>query len=300
MLVHLHEWLSRLPLIAALVFLSPLSAQNIPIGGHYVGGTAGLDAAGAPEPGFYFRNFGFFYGAERVPGLPFHVDGFYFAEAPRLIFVPAVKIFGASYAAHVTIPFISKTVNTLGLSRSQFGLGDIQVNPLQLMWHWKPVDFAVGFGTFLPTGDFDASTPLSALTSPGKGFWSHMFIAAGAWRIDEGARWVLSLMGRYELSQEQEVTRITPGGAFTFEGGIGRAIVPGAQAGVTGYYIQQITDDSGSNASAKHLNAIGVGPEFNLFSRRLGAGLTLRYAYEFEANNRPQGHLGLLILTKRF
>jgi hypothetical protein len=228
------------------------------------------------------------------------VDGFYFAEALRFIYVPQGKILGATYGAHVTVPFIYKRVNTPATTKTQFDLGDVQINPLQLMWHWKPADFAVGYGMFIPSGKFDPSSPLSRLTSPGKGFWSHMLIAGGGWRIDESENWTLSIAGHYEICQEQEGTHITPGDAFTIEAGIGRKLAPGLEAGIAGYYMQQVAPDTGPNASRENASAVGIGPEVSTFWRNYGLGLTLRYAYEVEARNRPQGHLGLLVVTKKF
>jgi hypothetical protein len=283
--------------VGHFLFGNFVQAQNLPIGGHYVGGTAGLDVAGAPPPGFYVRDFNYFYGAHKIDGVPVDADVFYFAQAPRLIYVASGELLGASYGAHLTIPFIYKSVSTPVASESQFDLGDVQVNPIQLMWNWNPLEFAFGYGMFIPSGNFDGRTALKRLTSPSKGFWSHMLIASGGWRIDKARNWMISLTGHYELCQEQEQTRITPGDAFTLEWGLGRSLGRGVQAGVTGYYLQQLHADTGAAASKARLSALGIGPEVTAFWPSHGWGVTLRYAYELEARNRPQGHLGLLILT---
>jgi len=77
---------------------------------------------------------------------------------------------------------------------------------------------------------------------------------------------------------------------------------PGIQnkmdAGVAGYYQQKITADSGPNANYNRVAA--VGPEISGLIPKTGVEVSLRYLYEFLAENRAQGHTITLTLTKRF
>jgi hypothetical protein len=45
---------------------------------------------------------------------------------------------------------------------------------------------------------------------------------------------------------------------------------------------------------------VGVGPEVSAFWPKIGLFTSLRYAYEADAANRPQGHTITLTLTKIF
>jgi hypothetical protein len=43
----------------------------------------------------------------------------------------------------------------MGLDNDEFGLGDIQIEPLLLAWHLKQFDFAGGYAVWAPSGAFD-------------------------------------------------------------------------------------------------------------------------------------------------
>jgi len=76
-------------------------------------------------------------------------------------------------------------------------------------WPWAA-------GVWAPTGDFDVHNP----TLAGKGYWTEMLTAGATWYPDQEKRWALSVLNRYEFSQEQSDTDITPGQAYTVEGGL--------------------------------------------------------------------------------
>jgi hypothetical protein len=138
------------------------------------------------------------------------------------------------------------------------------------------------------------------LDSPGKGYWSHMFTLGGVWHPDTEKTWSLSLLNRYEISTEQDQTHFTPGNMLSMEWGISKKIGHTTDLGVVGYYQQQITDDSGTHAATAESNVVGIGPEISTVWTKIGLISSLRYVYEIEARDRPQGHTITLTLTKRF
>jgi hypothetical protein len=165
-----------------------------------------------------------------------------------------------------------------------------------LSWHFKQFDLSAGYAVWAPTGDYSPSRP--DLMS--KGFWSHMLTLGGVWYPDEQKTWALSLLNRYEICHEQEQTDTDPGQVYTGEWGISKGLSKTVDVGVIGYYQQQVTRDSGPVATDKLDRKVGVGPEISVFWPKLGLFTSLRYAYEFEARERPEGHLLTLTLTKRF
>jgi len=181
-------------------------------------------------------------------------------------------------------------------SDSHFELGDIQIEPLLLSWHFSQFDAAVGYALWVPTGDFDIGRP--DLIS--KGFCSHMLTLGVTWYPDKENAWAISLLNRYEFAHEQEKTHIDPGQVYTAEWGISKSLNPGLDVGLIGYYQQQTTKDSGATATTKLDRKIGVGPEINAFWPKLKLFTSVRYAYEFDAVERPEGHLVTLTLTKMF
>jgi hypothetical protein len=292
--------LTRL-ILAAVVFAqaAQLHAQ-LPVGSHYPVGAEGIKGASLPPPGVYLRDYNFFYTANKVDGLPVDVDIFAYVQAPRLIWITKQEIFGANYGMDVIVPFAYKDVSAVFGDGHQFNLADIQIEPLLLSWHFKQFDVAAGYAVWVPSGNFDNSSPVRQLTSPGSGFWSHMFTLGGVWYPDEKKTWALSLLSRYEICQEQDKTDITPGNMATLEWGFSKNIGCGTDLGLIGYYQQQVTEDSGKGAATSQSYVLGVGPEINTFWAKLGLFTSLRYIYEAEARNRPQGNTFVFTLTKPF
>lgn len=284
---------------AALALVVPLRAQPI-VAGHYPAGAEGLKGASLPPPGVYFRDYNFFYFADSFPDGPTDFDIFAYINAPRLIWMTKYKIFGANYGMDVIIPFGYMDWRFMGSKDSNFGLGDIQVEPVLLSWHFKQLDLAAGYAFWAPTGDFDATAfpPRPDLIT--KGFWSHMLTFGGTWYPDEAKTWSISLLNRYEFCHEQETTDIEPGQVYTLEWGIGKSLSKTLDVGLIGYYQQQVTEDSGATATTKLDCKVGVGPEISTVIPKLGLLASLRYAYEFAVRERPEGQLVTLTLTRRF
>jgi hypothetical protein len=293
--------LTRL-LLATTVFAlaAQLDAQSLPVGSHYPVGAEGINGASLPPPGIYVRDYNFFYTAGKVDGLPVDLDIFAYVQAPRLIWITQQEILGANYGMDVIAPFAYKDVRLPGVSGYQFNIADIQIEPLLLSWHEKQFDFAAGYAVWVPTGNFDTSSEIKYLTSPGNGYWSHMLTLGGVWHPDEAKTWSLSLLGRYEICHEQDHTHVTPGNMATLEWGFSKSVAPGVDVGLIGYYQQQITEDSGSVASHDLSHVVGVGPEVSVLWAKLGLFTSLRYVYEADVKDRPQGHTITLTLTKRF
>ena len=110
----------------------------------------------------------------------------------------------------------------------------------------------------------------------------------------------LSVLNRYEFNQEKEDTDITPGQAYTVEGGLSYGVTKTVDVGAIGYYQQKVTEDSGNRASSTRDRVAGIGPEISAFFPSATLGVSLRYAYEFMAESRLQGQTVTLTITKRF
>jgi hypothetical protein len=285
-------------LFAGSILATAISVQGQPIvAGHYPAGAEGIKAASLPPPGVYFRDYNFFYTADNFQDIPPNFEINAYINAPRLIWMTKAEVFGANYGMDVIIPFGYMDWKIGGTSDSHFGLGDIQIEPVLLAWHFPQFDFATAYAVWLPTGDYDPSRP--DLIS--KGFWSHMLTFGGTWYPDKEKTWAVSLLNRYEFCHEQEKTDIKPGQVYTAEWGLSKTLRPGVDVGLIGYYQQQTTEDKGANRFSDKLDRkVGLGPEISAFWPKAGLFTSVRYAYEFSAKERPEGHLVTLTLTKLF
>jgi hypothetical protein len=285
--------------LAAFALLTRSQAQPI-VAGHYPAGAEGLKGASLPPPGVYFRDYNFFYFSDDFKDGPPDFDIFAYINAPRLIWMTEFKILGANYGMDVIVPFGYMDWRFMGSEDTHFGLGDIQVEPLLLAWHFQRFDLAFGYAFWAPTGDFDTTAFPPRPDLIAKGFWSHMLTFGGTWYPDGQKTWSVSLLNRYEFCHEQETTHIKPGQVYTLEWGVGKSLSKTVEAGVIGYYQQQTTHDSGATATTKLDRKVALGPEITMACPYTGILTSLRYAYEFAAEERPEGQLVTLTLTRRF
>lgn len=289
--------------VALLALPSLVQAQPTDVAvvaGHYPAGAEGIKGASLPPPGVYFRDYIFFYTASRFKDGPPDFDIFAYINAPRVIWMTDWKILGADYGMDVIVPFgyLDWSLRTPGgkVKGNHFGLGDIQIEPLLLSWHFKQFDVAAGYAVWAPTGNYRTSRP----DIISKGFWSHMLTLGSTWYPDEQKTWAVSLLNRYEFCHEQEKTHTDPGQVYTIEWGFSKSLSKTVDVGVIGYYQQQVTKDSGPTATDKLDRKVGIGPEISAVCPKLGVITSLRYAYEFAATERPEGQLVTLTFTKRF
>ncbi len=192
------------------------------------------------------------------------------------------------------LPLVDQHVKAGGFDSTTFGIGDFFAEGT-LSWHPKQFDFAIGSGVWVPTGD-SGKPPTTRI---GAGYWTFMQTAGATWYIDQAKTWAVSALNRYEFNTEQLDTDVTPGQAYTLEWGISKGVCKAASLGVVGYYQQQVTADSGAPASSRNRVA-AIGPEVSVAFPEIMLFVSLRYNYEFMAENRAQGNAITLTLTKRF
>jgi len=292
----------RFTLLAGLMAVTSL-AQAASFSGHYPAGVEGIKGGSLPPPGVYLRDYNLFYYADRFPDIgPPDFEAFVYVQAPRLIWITEWKVLGGYYGMDVLFPFYYADVDSsIGgpFPDDTFALGDILVEPIMLSWHLKQFDLGVGYGFWTPNGDYNENglRPSRVLA---QGFWTHMFSAGGTWFVDEEKTWAVSLVNRYEIHMDREDTDWAAGDTFTGEWGISKGLKKTLDVGLIGYYQTQVTDYSGASAPDINDYVVSLGPEISMFHPKLGLFTSLRYAYEVDAKERPQGDTLTLTLTKRF
>ncbi|MBF0418030.1 MAG: transporter [Magnetococcales bacterium] len=274
--------------------------------GHYVHGVEGIKAASLPPPGLYWRWYNAYYSATKLKdnngdnqavGLDLDV----FATVNRLIWMTPHKFLGADYGMDIIVPLVNTDLdlNSVGpgLDFDRFGLGDITIEPLLLSWHGAQWDAAAAIGAYLPTGRYDKTN----LASPGKDFYTLMFTLGGTWYPDTEKLWSMSILSRYETHSKKDETDLRLGDDFHFEWGVGRKVSDLVELGLAGYAQWQVTDDRGTDAlgdPSVRDQVFGIGPEVVATVPFLKSVLSLRGVKEFGAEDRPQGSIITLTLTK--
>lgn len=292
---------SRNLLLALAAFAALPSAIQAQPTAHYCPGSEGLLGPSVPGPGWYVRDYNVFYTADQVnngsgqSAGPANFNVFTYAQVPRLIWVTDQKFLGADVGVNTLIPLVYQDVTAGAYRSSTFGVGDLLLDGF-LAWHAKQFDFDFGAGLWIPTGD--SSAPPT--TDAGLGYWGGMISFGCTWYMDAEKTWAISAFNRYEMNSEQRDTHITPGNAETLEWGICKKLPRNFEIGPAGYFQMKATADSGPEASSHRDLVAAVGPEVTGVIPKINLHVSLRYLYEFVADNRAQGQTITLTLTKRF
>jgi hypothetical protein len=268
----------------------------------YVPGVEGIKGASLPPPGFYLRDYNVFYVAEQLnngagqSAGPGNFRALTYANVPRAIWITDTKFLGGNVGVDGLLPLIYQSVRAGPYNSSTFGIGDF-FGEGTLSWHPKQFDLSAGAGVWTPTGD-SAAPPT---TRVGSGFWTPMLTAGATWYPDEAKTWSISALNRYEFNTEDRDTHEKPGQAYTLEWGISKLLHKVIDCGVVGYYQQRVTASSGSYPGEfPYSRVAAVGPEVSVAIPSAMLFVSLRYDYEFMADDRAQGHTVALTLTKRF
>jgi hypothetical protein len=304
----------RFVLVTFLVMLPFLAGAQLPnFTARYPAGVEGMKGGSLPPPGIYLRDYNLFYASDdlRVAGGgPPGYRVIAYVNAPRVVWISPYKVLGGYYGADalVTIGYVNQR-DDLGFTRTKGGIGDVFVEPITLSWHPQQWDIGVGYGFWAPTGNHDPNPRDPNLIW--RGHWSHMLTAGATYYLDTNKTVSASVLLRYEInhtySENYRVpftpgipVDIRPGQQLTLEWGISKFFTPTIEGGLVGYYQQQTTLDTGTFASNDKDRVLSIGPEINVIWPKAQLFTSLRYLYEFEAKDRPQGHLISLTLTKKF
>jgi hypothetical protein len=348
------------PLIAGILAIFSVAGLHAQ---HYPAGSEGIKAGSIPAPGIYIKDYNALYFADNFQGYsepfdpirpmgPFYqgFKTFDYVQTPRLLWVSDWKILGANFGMSLRLPIEYKettytqrtpvllggaggpgTGPALGIAYishtdKQFGLADIEVQPVLLSWHLGQFDVSTGYSFWAPTGDYDKSKLF--FDNLGQGYWTHMFSLGFTWYPDTGKTWAISLLNHYEINMAQYSSLVTVpvspsapqgtvledttlGDIYTLEWAVSKSVIKDVDVGLTGYYQQQGTGNGGPartegqnpNGPTWHggnVQVAGIGPEIEATIPDWGLTASLRYAYEFTAMDHFQGNQINLTVTMSF
>ena len=304
----------RLLAVGFIITATRLFAQ-LPVDGvHYAAGQNGL-GAGIPEStGFYARDDNWIFTGSQ--NHPFNFHTFVYMQAPQLMWLSQGTILGAHYGADVMIPLVYKEENNnnfvnVGLpprievrsfTYQRGGLGDIKIEPLLLVWQWDQLDLMAGGAVWVPSGYYNSQSPVNL----GNNSWSPMVTLDAAWHPDEAKTWTISVANHFEYNFQDPSPFYLPLATYTLEAAVGKTIFDHVDAGVAGYYQQQINQQIGSTPFLNQpiynndSSVAGAGPEISYRIPDWDLAISVNYDHEFEAHDRPRGNVVDLTVTKRF
>jgi hypothetical protein len=331
----LSRWLFFVFILSVIPFV-PVSTQA---GGgqHYPNGVEAFLIGVLPPPGFYIKEYNFFYTANKLKDnsgrtLTIERDGAeldrlnVYGIIPRFIWVSKLNILGGSYGQHLFIPLLKQDLKLdvatpggpVDLNERREGVYDLIYSPFIWGWHSKEglLHTVAALDIFIPVGPYDKKN----LNNVGKNFWTFEPVLAltGFLPWDKNLSASIKLM--YDFNTKNTSfsispsvaakignpalagldSDITPGQEFHFDYSVAYAITKNFRAGIAGYFYQQTTDDKTDFGTVENDKGrvFAIGP---------GAWYTYKnwifeshVAFETAVKNRPQGVTGLLNITHKF
>ncbi len=210
-----------------------------------------------------------------------------------------------NFAMSATLPIVnmqvSGSVASLGVSDELTKLGDIVLMPI--MFNYKVnrdfnINTRVAF--YAPTGDYE----VGRLANTGKNFWTVEPTIGLMYFGKENGREASLFIGA-DFNEENDATHYKSGTQFHLDGTLAQhfPLQNGlAGVGVTAYYYNQITDDSGSGATlgAFRAKAAGVGPVLSYVSHSGNIIAEIKYINDFNNERRLEGDTLFFKLIAKF
>ena len=270
---------------------------------NYVPGTYGDFAAAVEPPSmFTIRNDIYYYQADggrsvRSGLIEADADLEFIMDFLTLLYKPDIEILGAHYALGVFIPFVHADIDT-GISignlqvRQQddtFGLGDITLIPGILFWNRGNFHFTLAEYIVTPTGEYDTND----LANTGLNYWTFDTDFAVTY-LNEKTGQDYSVNIGYSYNTENSDTNYQTGEEIHIDYMVNQFLSESFAIGVHGFYLKQVSGDSGDGAVLGDFKAkaAGVGPAVLWSPERFKQKVTFiaKWLHEYDTERRIEGN----------
>jgi len=295
--------------------------------GHYLPGSLAstIDMIPADTTFVARLSFSHYNGALKNSGLEVPIAGLIATEvdvefeefALHLVWNPGWEITnGWSYAMAATLPYVSTTI-TANVVHDLFaedgaprkatdkssGLGDLILQPLLLSHrvakYWQG-DFR--FAIYAPTGSFE----VGRLANVGKNYWTFSPTLALN-HIEPAIGREFSVFGGFDINTKNTDTDYHTGIQTHIESTFVQYVIllgGFSGLGLSGYWYQQLTGDSGAGATLGDFKsqAVGVGPVLSYKTQWGNTDISseLKWLHEFETKRRAEGDSIFFKILARF
>jgi len=276
--------------------------------GHYVPGSVSSFVDATPLlPTVVVRLNGLYYdgsysGNLPIAGLsPANVDAQSYVAGLTLAWRPSLPLpTNISYAASVTVPYmwldvsadVTAGATTVRRTSHANNLGDLVMAPVMLSYEFSR-DLHLDFRTMIyaPTGDYE----VGRLANTSKNFWTFGPIL-GLLYFGQKNGFEASVYTGFDFNTENSDTDYHSGTQFHVDGTLAQhfPLFGGlAGVGVSGFWYQQITGDSGAGATFGDFmgHTAGLGPAISYAHKVAGRDmvLELKWLREFDTTRRLEG-----------
>lgn len=289
---------ARLLFVLAALLLASRARAAAPDLGHEIPGAIGLQAGSQPDTGIYLANRFLFFrshelrdrnGRSILPGFTLGAVADGIGVAGTYEIRPLHTFVNAAVA--VPIAHITGGASDPRASIDRFGLADAFVQPLQLGWRLPRLELTVGYAFYVPTGRFEPG----GSGSVSRGAWTHEASLGHTVYFDCARTWYASALTSLQQEQRKMGADVTRGALLQIQGGAGKTFGHLVDAGVVGYALWQLSDDSGADLPPLLRGArdrtYGLGGEVDVTVAEAHSRVIVRYAHDVGARSRPQGQI---------
>jgi len=297
----------RLTIIAAATLLPSLVMAAEGGAGFYLLGSKGPTAAITPPPGVFFSNDIYIYsgdlgGGKALPSggrLAVGVEGSAAIDVPTVLWILPEEVMGGHLGFSATLPIGWKNTDadvTLAgprggtasgsISDPVFTVGDPVLGGL-LGWEAGNFHWQTGLLVNVPIGDYQDGE----ISNIAFHHWGADVSVGGTW-LDPTVGLDLSAVVGMTFNAENPATDYRTGNEFHFEWAAVQHFDEQFDAGLVGYYYDQVTGDSGAGATSDfkgRVAAIGATVGWNFKAGELPVSARIKYFHEFAAENRAEG-----------
>ncbi len=287
--------------LMTVVQMNPLHAKETP-GGTYHLGRSGPMAGFVPGPGVYVRNDVYYYTGESEDLLDWPDDWTQDIESSALIdvfgisMITDLEILGGTFGVGLGFAYGKQEFTAIIGNESPFW-PDVEIEDddqdfwdpglgFVLGWHEESHHWQVSTGITIPTGRYKED----AYSSIGKKRW--VFDLSGGYtflNLENGYE-TSALLG-FSFPTENPDSGYQPGIQVHLEAAAFKHFPSHISIGAVGYFLQQLTEDSGEGSRDKLCRVAGLGPSIGYFFRFMDRSfsLNLRAYHEFAAAYRLEG-----------
>jgi hypothetical protein len=271
---------------------------------------------GVANPGWFFEEITEYYHAgqfndssgAKVPGQNELTTA---SAITHLSYLSNYKLLGGYVGAEVLVPLVDVNLDISSQPNAhEQGVGDMIISPFMLQWNdrelfGRPFFQRLDLDLVVPTGKYNSDRAVNIGNNIVSVNPYYAFTIFPTRKLDFSAR--LHYLWNSENDSPYEglhASSIQPGQAFHANFAISYEVLKSLRVGISGYALQQFTDDriNGSSIADSEERVFGVGPglAYNQDNNHDKLWITLNSYIETGAENRPEGIGVVLRISKAF
>ncbi|CDF96076.1 MULTISPECIES: transporter [unclassified Pseudomonas] len=226
----------------------------------------------------------------KVPGVEIEST----AVIPRIDYLSPLRFAGGRLGIYVAQPWIKQEVALFGMSDTREGMGDTTISPIVLWDMGKNLTLAAAVEITVPTGEYSSDR----LANTSNNFYTYKPLFSFTWLPTENTE--VSMKTTYSFNQKNKDTDYRSGQIFHFDYSASYRLTDNLRVGLNGYYLKQITDDKQFGHTVQFAGqdvddgvrgqVFAIGPALHLTFLKY-ASAEIRWAKEFDVENRPEGEM---------